>query len=248
MRQTLSPAPTPARASPAAWRALCSQRRRYVTVSPYRWKYGASGVSAARRRISSVSVVAAFTSSAVIVVVLEFGGDPPALRPRAERGRGRVGVAVSQIDDPDGVAGLLAAQHGPEVVEAVHRGAAEADDHVALAEPRRRRAAAGHDAADAQPVAGAGLRDDDAEERAAHGRPLRRALPGRGDARVRGTRAAREALDRRRGDPLDLRHRVGVELVGGVARRVVIGVGARREEKDPHARLVKQALARSTPA
>src|SRR5260370_4113932 len=135
MRQTLSPAPTPGRASPAAWRALCSQRRRYVTVSPYRWKYGASGVSAARRRISSVSVVAAFTSSAVIVVVLEFGGDPPALRPRAERGRGRVGVAVSQIDDPAAAPALLAAQHGPDAVAAVHRGAPEADDPAPPAEP-----------------------------------------------------------------------------------------------------------------
>src|SRR6266850_8183046 len=63
MRQTLSPAPTPARASPAAYRPLWAHRRPYVTVSSNNRKYCWSGERAARRRIISVSVAAARTSS-----------------------------------------------------------------------------------------------------------------------------------------------------------------------------------------
>src|SRR2546425_7565854 len=78
MRQTLSPAPTPARASPAAYRALCVHSCPYVTVSSKSWKYCWSGESAARRRIISVRVEAPLTSSWTIrdssIVV---GGAPP---------------------------------------------------------------------------------------------------------------------------------------------------------------------------
>src|SRR2546427_9034236 len=82
MRQTLSPAPTPARASPAAYRALCVHSRPYVTVSSKSWKYCWSGESAARRRIISVRVEAPLTSSWTIrdssIVV---GGGRPAPPP-----------------------------------------------------------------------------------------------------------------------------------------------------------------------
>src|SRR5204863_96424 len=163
------------------------------------------------RSPSRAGVVAAFTSSAAFVFVLTVPDTVPLLRPHAERRRGRVGKAVAQVHDPDGVAGLLRAQHGAEVVEAVHHGAAEADDDVALAEPRPGRGAAGQDRRDAQAVAvGARPADDDAEEGAARGAALRTALGGAArrarDAGVDGPRPARQPLDRAGRDPADLRH------------------------------------------
>src|SRR5688572_18439140 len=117
MRQIFSPARTPARASPAAYRPLWRQSRSYVTVSPYRWKYGRSGVAAARRRIISVSVSASRGSWVITQL-------PWPSRTGVERGRRRAVFTVSQVHQLHRVAGLLRFEQAAHVVESVHELAA----------------------------------------------------------------------------------------------------------------------------
>src|SRR2546427_2045818 len=105
MRQTLSPAPTPARASPAAYRALCVHSRPYVTVSSKSWKYCWSGESAARRRIISVRVEAPLTSSwtirdSSIVVGGGAARPPPPPPPPPARPTPRPGGATPPAPPP----------------------------------------------------------------------------------------------------------------------------------------------------
>src|SRR5438045_844260 len=98
--------------------------RPYVTVSPYRWKYAASGVAAARRRITSVSVVAVSGSRSAIRLLVASGCGIE------RRGHGAA-LAVADVDDVDALADAALAERGAQVVEARQRRVRETNEHVA---------------------------------------------------------------------------------------------------------------------
>src|SRR6266545_3047857 len=251
MRQTLSPAPTPARASPAAYRALCAHSRPYVTVSSKSWKYCWSGESAARRRIISVRVVAPLTSSWTIrdsSIVMGAPTCPPPppnerrglVNPGAERCQRRVRFAVSQIEHRDDVPGPAGADHASKILEPVDGSPAEADDHVAIAQSRLRCRRSGENAREPKTIGPRAGLGDDAEERAAGSAAL--APARRRNLRVDRTGIRRETLDDAYGDGRDAGHAGRVDLVRGIGRTVVVLVAPGVEEQDRDTGVVEPGM------
>src|SRR5213594_1865386 len=254
MRQTLSPAPTPARASPAAYRALCVHSRPYVTVSSKSWKYCWSGESAARRRIISVRVEASLTSSWTIrdssIVVGGRPPDPPPptppnerrglVNPSAEGRQRRVCFAVSQIEHRDDVPGPAGADQASKIFEPVDGSPAEADDHVAIAQARLRGRCSGEDAREPKTIGPRAGQGDDAEERAAGSAAL--APARRRHLRVDRTGIRRQTLDDAYRDGSDASHAGRVDLVRGIGRSVVVLVAPGVEEQDRDAGVVKPGV------
>src|SRR5262249_13209357 len=149
------------------------------------------------------------------------------------RGR-RVLLAVAQVEHRDAVAGLAIADERSELVEPIDPRAGEPHDHVALAQPRPLGAASRHDAREPEAVAAGARAADAAGDRAAGAGPRPARTSPRGGARaLRDPRArvARQPLDDPRADGRHARHAGRVQLVGGVARLVIVAVPARVEEE-----------------
>src|SRR5438093_5595546 len=203
-----------------------------VTVSSYSRKYCWPGDSAARRRIISVRVGAPFTSSSTIHTS-SGAADRALVTARTERRGRRVRFAVAQVEHRDAVAWLAIADERSELLEPVDGRSSEPHDHVALAQPRPLGAGPRHDTRQPEAVVARTGQGDDAEERPA-GHATALALPPRRarDLRVHGARVAREPIDDPRADGCHASHAGRVELVGGVARFVIVAVPARIEEQD----------------